>query len=294
MVPRAGELSAILLNHLFGREWVGALWSFGWSCGFACGRLLSSNPLMALNVPIVSSGTKCSFLSSSHPFIYLFSCSLSFPQSFSFTFPLLLLFIHPLVHFSTLPLFHSSTPTLPFLPPILALPHSLTLPTSHSPTSPLSHSSTLPFSQSPTLPHSHPLTPPFFHSSTCPAFHSSTGPLVPSSSSSETQPMYICRGGKLPKEFGMKSSQSIAPLVVYNPVRQDGICCSSLEWFPLQFCGFQNVKCFLWEDLSFMLVILPNIYMKILHSHCEKHSLYEPGCQHVVVSVWVSVLYLTA
>lgn len=116
--------------------------------------VLSSNHAMAPSIGIVSSGPKCSFLSSSHPFIHLFAHPLSFS--------------HSLFHFSSCSFIHLS---------IL----------------PLSHSSTFPLS----------------HSSTHPAFCSSTGPLVHSSSSSETQPTYICRGGKLPKEFGMKSSQRI-------------------------------------------------------------------------------------
>lgn len=193
MVPKAGESSAILLNHLFGHEWVGILWSFG-SPGVVdlLVAVLSSNLAMAPS--IVSSSPKCDFLSSPHPFIHLFSHPLSFTQSLLFTLPLFLLFIHPLVHLSILPLFHSCT--LPLL-------HSSTLPFSHYP---LSQSLNLSFSHSPTLS--------LLHSSTCPAFHSSTGPLVHSSSSSETQHMHICRGGQLPKEFNMKSSQRMAPLVV--------------------------------------------------------------------------------
>ena len=208
MVPRAGELSAILLNHLFGHELVGILWSFG-SPGVVDLHVavLSSNLAMAPSM--MSSSPKCDFLSSSHPFIHLFSHPLSFTQSLLFTLPLFLLFIYPLVNSSILPLFHSCT---------LPLFHSSTLPFSHSP-----------LSQYFILPLSHPLTPPFFHPSTCPAFHSSTGPLVRISSSSESQLMHICRGGKLTKEYGMKSSHRMPPLVVYNPVRQDGICCSSLE-----------------------------------------------------------------
>ena len=162
MVPRAGELSAILLNHLFGHEWVGILWSFG-SPGVVDLHVavLSSNLAMAPSM--MSSSPKCDFLSSSHPFIHLFSHPLSFTQSLLFTLPLFLLFIHPLVYSSTPVLFHSST-----------------RPLSHFPTP---HSLNLSISQSLILPLSHPLTPPFFHSSTCPAFHSSTGPLVHASSS---------------------------------------------------------------------------------------------------------------
>ena len=142
MVPKAGESSAILLNHLFGHEWVGILWSFG-SPGVVDLHVavLSSNLAMAPSM--MSSSPKCDFLSSSHPFIHLFSHPLSFTQSLLFTLPLFLLFIHPLVHLSILPLFHSCT--LPLVhSPIFPLPHSLNLSISHSPTLPPSHSSILP------------------------------------------------------------------------------------------------------------------------------------------------------
>ena len=150
MVLRAGELSAILLNNLFGHEWVGILLSFCWSCGLACGRLLSSNLAMAPNIPIVSSGPNFSYLSSSHPFIYLFSHPLSFA--------------HSLFHFSSCSFIHLSI-----------------FPLSHSPTPPLSHSSTLSPSHSSTLSPSHSsiLPPhPLVQLSTHPLAHLSTFPLL--------------------------------------------------------------------------------------------------------------------
>ena len=160
MVPKAGELSAILLNHLFGHEWVGILWSFG-SPGVVDLHVavLSSNLAMAPSM--MSSSPKCDFLSSSHPFIHLFSHPLSFTQALLFTLPLLLLFIHPLVHSSTLPLLYSST--LPLVhSPILPLSHSLTFPLSHSPTLSLLHSSILPLF--------HLSSFPLIHWPTCPHF----------------------------------------------------------------------------------------------------------------------------
>lgn len=76
--------------------------------------VLSSNHAMAPSIGIVSSGPKCSFLSSSHPFIHLFAHPLSFSHSLihSSTSPPVHSSTCPLVHLSTLPLFHFPTLSL--------------------------------------------------------------------------------------------------------------------------------------------------------------------------------------
>ena len=150
MVPRAGELSVILLNHLFGHEWVGVLWSFG-SPGVVDLHVavLSSNLAMAPSM--MSSSPKCDFLSSSH---HSSICSLIHSHSLLFTLPLFVLFIHPVVHSSTLPLLYSSTRPLSYFPtPPLSL--SLYLSFSLSPTLSLLHFSTLPLVQLSTHPLAH-------------------------------------------------------------------------------------------------------------------------------------------
>ena len=205
MVPRAGELSAILLNHLFGHEWVGILWSFG-SPGVVDLHVavLSSNLAMAPSM--MSSSPKCDFffiLPSIHPFVLSSTLIHSLTLIYSSTFP-------P-VHSSTCPFFHSCT---------LPLFYLSTLPFSHSP---LSQSLNLSFSHSPTLSLLHSSTLPLVQLSTHSLAHLSALPLL-----LKLSPCTFAEEESSPRT-GMKSSHRIPPLVVYNPVRQDGICCSSLE-----------------------------------------------------------------